>query len=49
MSTRSFVFATTLTCLSLAEGSILAQDADKSYHIQSDTLVVTKVKGTAAH
>jgi len=46
MSIRSIVFATTLTCLSLAGGSILAQDADKSYYIQSDTLVVAKVKGT---
>jgi hypothetical protein len=46
MSIRSIVFTTTLTCLSLAGGSLLAQDTAKSYHIQNDTLVVAKVNGS---
>ena len=46
MFIRCILFATTLMCLSLAGRSMFAQDPDKSYHIQSDTLVVAKVKGT---
>ena len=46
MSIRSILFATMLTCLSLAKGSILAQDSDTTYYVQGDNLVVAKVKGT---
>lgn len=45
MSFRIVLFATSLMCLSLTGVSIFAQDAEKSYHIQSDTLVVVKVHG----
>ena len=46
MLIRSILFATALMFLSLVGASTFAQDADKSYHIQSDTLVVVKVKET---
>lgn len=46
MSKPSIVVAATLMSLLLAGGSTFAQDTDKSYHIQSDTLIVAKVKGT---
>jgi hypothetical protein len=46
MSIRSIVCVTTLTCLSLVAGSLVAQDAGKSYYIRSFTLVVARVKGT---
>lgn len=46
MSLGSIVFTTLLGALMFTGGSLSAQDADKPYYIQSDPLVVAKVKGT---
>ena len=46
MSVRSVIYTTTLTCLTLAGGSLTAQEADRPTYVQSDTLVVAKVKDT---
>lgn len=46
MSVRSILVTTLLAALMCTRGSAFAQDTDKSYYIQTDNLVVAKVKST---